>query len=77
MLIRTVNSKSFDQSASLNKPSDKSVYLKIIFLISEAKYMLWVLDETVLLSSQNTCYEGQSNITESWLISFYWVGSFG
>ena len=22
-------------------------------------------------------YEGQSKITESWLISFYWVGSFG
>ena len=22
-------------------------------------------------------YEGQSKITESWLTSFYWVGSFG
>ena len=22
-------------------------------------------------------YEGQSKITESWLISLYWVGSFG
>ena len=22
-------------------------------------------------------YEGQSKITESWLISFYWVGSIG
>ena len=22
-------------------------------------------------------YEGQSKITESWLISFYWVGTFG
>ena len=22
-------------------------------------------------------YEGQSKITESWFISFYWVGSFG
>ena len=29
---------------------DKSVCLKIIFLISESKHMLWVLTETVLLS---------------------------
>ena len=27
--------------------------------------------------TQLTNYEGQSNITESWLICVYWVGSFG
>ena len=30
-----------------------------------------------LLEGINQLYEGQSKITESWLISFYWVGSFG
>ena len=44
-----------------------SVYLKIIFLISQPKHMLWVLKrtvsqknrltETVLLSTQNTCFD--------------------
>ena len=35
--------------------------------------------ERVLISMryQREIYEGQSKITESWLISFYWVGSFG
>ena len=41
------------------RPPDKSAYVKIIFLISEAKHKLWVfkkrIDETVLLSTQNTC----------------------
>ena len=37
----------------LCRPSDKSVYLKIIFLISQPKHMLWVLNEMVLLSTQN------------------------
>ena len=31
----------------LNRPPDKSVYLKIIFLLSQAKHMLWVLKRTV------------------------------
>ena len=35
------------------RPPDKSVYLKIIFLISQPKHMFWVLNETVLLSTQN------------------------
>ena len=29
------------------RPPDKSTYLNIIFLISEAKHMLWVLKRTV------------------------------
>ena len=36
-----------------------SVYLKMIFLMSQAKHMLWVLERTVsmrLLSTQNTCF---------------------
>ena len=30
-----------------NRPPDKSVYLKITFLISQPKRMLWVLKRTV------------------------------
>ena len=30
-----------------NRPPDKSAYLKIIFLISQPKHMLWVLKRTV------------------------------
>ena len=40
---------------TMPKLSDKSAQLKIIFLISQPKHMLWVLKRTVLLSSQNTC----------------------
>ena len=43
-----------------NQAPDKSVYCKIIFLIFRPKHMLWVLiknrlNETNLLSTQNTC----------------------
>ena len=38
-----------------HRPPDKSAYWKIIFFISHPKHMLWVLNETVLLSTQNTC----------------------
>ena len=31
------------------QPPDKSVQLKIIFLISQPKHMLWVLKRTVLM----------------------------
>ena len=34
----------------LIRPPDKSVLLKIIFLISQPKHMLWVLKRTVSLS---------------------------
>ena len=34
---------------------DKIVYLKIIFVISQPKHMLWVLIRTFLLSAQNAC----------------------
>ena len=40
-----------------SRPPDKSVYWKIIFFISHPKHMWWVLNslnETVLLSTQNT-----------------------
>ena len=42
----------------LHRPPDKSVYQKIIFLISQPKHMLWgtqknCLDEMVLMSTQN------------------------
>ena len=33
----------------------KSAHRKINFLISQPKHMLWVLNETVLLSIQNIC----------------------
>ena len=33
----------------ITRPPDTSAYLKIIFLISESKHMLWVLKRTVLL----------------------------
>ena len=34
-------------------PVDKSVLSKLVFLISQSKHMLLVLDETVLLITQN------------------------
>ena len=36
-----------DAMRNLLRPPDKSVYLKIIFLISQPKRMLWVLKRTV------------------------------
>ena len=36
-----------DQNVSIARPPDKSVYQKIIFLISHPKHMLWVLKRTV------------------------------
>ena len=30
----------------------------------------------LLIYDEMATYEGQSKITESWLISFYWVSSF-
>ena len=35
---------------ALSKPPDKRVYLKIIFLISQPKHMLWVLKRSVSMS---------------------------
>ena len=37
---------------------DKSVKVKTIFHISQPKHMLWVLNETVHLSTQNTFVNG-------------------
>ena len=33
--------------AAISRPPDKSVYQKVIFLISQPKHMLWVLKRTV------------------------------
>ena len=50
----------FENILYIFRPPDKSAYWKIIFFISHPKQMLWVLkknrlNETVLLSTQNTC----------------------
>ena len=37
---------------TLPRPLDKNVWLKVNFLITQTKHMLWVLNETVLLSTQ-------------------------
>ena len=49
-----------------NKPLVKSAYQKINYLISQPKQMLWVLNETVLLSTQNICsnWEGSGSVVE-------------
>ena len=43
----------------LTRPPDKSAYWKIIFFISQPKHVVGTqknhLNETVLLSTQNTC----------------------
>ena len=44
MLYNPVNT-----SFSVKRPPDKSVYLEIIFLISQPKHMLWVLKRNVLM----------------------------
>ena len=36
-----------------------------------------IYTELTFINPLSVYYEGQSKITESWLISFYWVGSFG
>ena len=38
-----------------SRPLVKSAYKKNNFLISQPKHMLWVLNEMVLLSTQNIC----------------------
>ena len=43
---------------TLFRPLVKSVYQKINFLISRPKHMFWVLNERVLLSTQNICSNG-------------------
>ena len=44
---------------NISRPPDNGAYLKVIFLISQQKFMLWVhkriLSEAGLLSTQNTC----------------------
>ena len=34
----------------VHRPPDKSVYWKIIFFVSDSKYMLWVLKKNVSMS---------------------------
>ena len=41
-------------SYKISRPPDKSVYQNMIFFISHPKHMMWVLNEAVLLSTQNT-----------------------
>ena len=43
---------------TFSKPLYKSAYLKIIFLISQLKHMLWVLKRRpVILNAQNKCFK--------------------
>ena len=46
-----------DQLSKKPRPPDKSVYQKIMFLISQSKHMLWVLKRTVLLGLKTVLVE--------------------
>ena len=50
---KTVVSHSVFMSPPINfRPPDKSVYWKIIFIISHSKHMLWVPKRTVSMMAQ-------------------------
>ena len=44
---------------------------------SESGLSLFCFFKVFFFTISSAMYEGKSKITESWLISFYWVGSFG
>ena len=46
-LVKIAEQMGGDDGKSEFRPPDKSVYLKIIFLITQPKHMLWVLKRTV------------------------------
>ena len=59
MKVKSIAECSLILLTCINRPPDKSVLLKIIILISQPKHVMGTqkkfLNETVLLSIQNTC----------------------
>ena len=59
---------------SLNQVLKINVLARVIYQL----YMLYLqLSGIVRFGVALSIYEGQSKITESWLIFIYWVGNFG